>query len=156
MNIGKLSTSEATTFTKLALFKVDLLASSNFTGQQEARALLVKLLRDLELPGGADPCCRQQLRAKVLCRLVDLFESRSEGELDDDDRKILENAVDVLREDKIANKPIPKTKLSVLLPMVGRWRAGRGDIVGAEEVLAESVELCAELKTRTTIVCAKR
>ncbi|EGZ05746.1 hypothetical protein PHYSODRAFT_533302 [Phytophthora sojae] len=141
VNIGKLSTSEATTFTKLALFKVDLLASSNFTGQQEARALLVKLLRDLELPGGADPCCRQQLRAKVLCRLVDLFESRSEGELDDDDRKILENAVDVLREDKIANKPIPKTKLSVLLPMVGRWRAGRGDIVGAEEVLAESVEL---------------
>ncbi|KAE9191180.1 hypothetical protein PF004_g21676 [Phytophthora fragariae] len=141
VNIGKLSTSEATTFAKLALTKVDLMRGLSSTSQQEARALLVKLLRDLELPGGADPCCRQQLRAKILCRLVELFDGENEKDIDDDDRKLIENTVDVLRDSKAANDPTAKTKLAALLPLVGRWKAARGDIVGAEEVLKESVEL---------------
>ncbi|KAE8884001.1 hypothetical protein PF005_g4978 [Phytophthora fragariae] len=141
VNIGKLSTSEATTFAKLALTKVDLMRGLSSTSQQEARALLVKLLRDLELPGGADPCCRQQLRAKILCRLVELFDGENEKDIDDDDRKLIENTVDVLRDSKAANDPAAKTKLAALLPLVGRWKAARGDIVGAEEVLKESVEL---------------
>ncbi|KAJ8524931.1 hypothetical protein ON010_g16186 [Phytophthora cinnamomi] len=141
VSVGKLSTSEATSFTKLALFKVDLLVSLSSTRQQEARALLVKLLRDLELPGGADPCCRQQLRAKVLCRLVDIFEGGNELEFGDDDRKLLENTADVLRDSKVTNEPASTAKLALLLPVFGRWKAARGDIAGAKVILEESVEL---------------
>ncbi|GMF51588.1 unnamed protein product [Phytophthora fragariaefolia] len=153
VNIGKLSTSEASTFMRLALFKMDLMISLGSDSQQQVRALLVKLLRDLELPGGADPCCRQQLRAKAVSRLVNLIEGSNDDEFDEDDRKLLENTADVLRDSKIASKPESKTSLAVLLAMIARWKAARGDIVGTEEVLEESVVLLRDAAESDNRLC---
>ncbi|RLN97629.1 hypothetical protein BBJ28_00023567 [Nothophytophthora sp. Chile5] len=139
VNIGKLSTSEALILMKLALCKVDLVVGSRPSQWQEAKALLVKLLRDLELPGGADPSRRQQLRAAALRRLVDVCETEDKEESDVEIRGFLEEAVDLLRDDQTA-----KAKLGLLLSSIGRWKAARGEVATSEEMLEESVELLRE------------
>ncbi|GMF31102.1 unnamed protein product [Phytophthora lilii] len=141
VNIGKLSTSEATSFMKLALSKVDLMVPGSPMSRQSAKSLLIKLLRDLELPGGADPSCRQLLRSKALCRLMEVYGVENQTEFEEDDRKLVEHSVDMLRASKFEDDPALKATLEVLLPIVARWKASRGDIVGAEEVLEQSVEL---------------
>ncbi|OWY99253.1 hypothetical protein PHMEG_00029775, partial [Phytophthora megakarya] len=141
VSIGKLSTSDATSFMKLALAKVDMIMTHSATGRQASKDLLVKLLRDLELPGGADPTCRHQLQVAALLKLVDIVIDGQEEESDDEVRKCLEESVDVLRVDNEASKAASISRLVWLLPKIGRWRAARGDIVSAEEALEESVEL---------------
>ncbi|KAG7385702.1 hypothetical protein PHYPSEUDO_001156 [Phytophthora pseudosyringae] len=141
VNIGKLSTADATNFMKLALAKVDMTISQGSADRKGVKDLLAKLLRDLELPGGADPSCRQQLRVRALLKLVDICIDDKEEEADDEVRKLLDEAVDVLRTNSGEDETASTARLVVLLPMIGRWRAAQGDFVGAEEVLNESVEL---------------
>ncbi|POM66685.1 Hypothetical protein PHPALM_17420 [Phytophthora palmivora] len=140
VNIGKLSSPDATSFMKLALAKVDMAIRHSSTERRESKTLMVKLLRDLEHPGGADPSCRRQLQAAALAKWVDIDIDGQEEEPDEEVRKLLEDAVDVLTYNG-SEKTALNEKLMWLLPKIGRWKASRGDIVGAEEVLGESVEL---------------
>ncbi|KAF4321026.1 hypothetical protein BBO99_00000809 [Phytophthora kernoviae] len=141
VNIGKLASSEATTFMKLALAKVDVMARFNSAGRQESKVLLVKMLRDLKLPGCVDPSCRQQLQAVALLTLVDICNADKDEESDKEVRTYLEKAAMVLRDSQTKDDPVTIARLRVLLPKIGRWKAARGDIVGAEEALEESAEL---------------
>ncbi|ETI38362.1 hypothetical protein L914_15278 [Phytophthora nicotianae] len=138
VNIGKLSSSDATSFMKLALVKVDMTINQSSACRRDAKELLATLLRDLEIPGGADPSCRLQLRNTALLKLVDICIEDEEEESDEEIRKLLEEAIDVLYdEDEAASK----AQLVVLLLKIGRWRAARGELVGAAEALEESVKL---------------
>ncbi|RLN56824.1 hypothetical protein BBJ29_003173 [Phytophthora kernoviae] len=141
VNIGKLASSEATTFMKLALAKVDVMARFNSAGRQESKVLLVKMLRELKLPGCVDPSCRQQLQAVALLTLVDICNADKDEESDKEVRTYLEEAAMVLRDSQTKDDPVTIARLRVLLPKIGRWKAARGDIVGAEEALEESAEL---------------
>ncbi|KAG3115470.1 hypothetical protein PI124_g5457 [Phytophthora idaei] len=136
VNIGKLSSCDATSFMKLALAKVDMTISQSSADRRDAKDLLAKLLLDLEAPGGADPSCRQHLRATALLKLADVCIDDEDDESDEDVRKFLEEAVDVLHDEDAS-----KAQLGVLLPKIGRWRAAGGNLVGAKEVLEETVEL---------------
>ncbi|KAG6976009.1 hypothetical protein JG688_00001810 [Phytophthora aleatoria] len=121
---------------KLALAKVDMTISQSSADRRDAKDLLAKLLLDLEVPGGADPSCRQHLRATALLKLADVCIDDEDDESDEDVRKFLEEAVDVLHDEDAS-----KAQLGVLLPKIGRWRAAGGNLVGAKEVLEETVEL---------------
>ncbi|KAF4031339.1 MalT-like TPR region [Phytophthora infestans] len=135
VNIGKLSSADATVFMKLALAKVDMAANQSSADRGDVKDLLARLVRDLEVPGGADPSCRLQLRGTALLKLMDICIDDEED--DEEVRNYLEEAVDVLHEeDETAT-----AQLVVLLPKIGRWRAARGDLSGAAEALEESVEL---------------
>ncbi|KAK1947743.1 hypothetical protein P3T76_000033 [Phytophthora citrophthora] len=135
VDIGKLSTVDATSLMRLAVAKVGMMLDQS---PGDAKKLLTKLTRELELPGGADPSCRQKLRVTALQKLAEVYVHDEKEESDDEIRNLLEESVDAIRDDdETASKEI----LVVLLPKIGRWKAARGDLVGAEETLEESVEL---------------
>ncbi|KAL3666782.1 hypothetical protein V7S43_008402 [Phytophthora oleae] len=138
VDIGKLSAVDATSLMRLAVAKVDMMISQSSSDPGNAKELLAKLLRELELPGGADPSCRQKLRGTALHKLVEICVYDEGEESDDEVRNLLEAAVDVIRDE---DETTSKETLVVLLPKIGRWKAARGDLVGAEEALEESVEL---------------
>ncbi|KAG7397353.1 hypothetical protein PHYBOEH_000865 [Phytophthora boehmeriae] len=141
VNIGRLAASEATTFMKLALVKVDVMARSNLAERQKSKILLVKLLRDLQIPGCTDPSRRQQLQTVALLALVDICNTDKDEEADKEIRTYLEEAAVVLQDSRAKDDPVMIARLRVLLPKIGRWRASQGDLVGAEEVLEEGAEL---------------
>ncbi|KAG1697609.1 hypothetical protein DVH05_016047 [Phytophthora capsici] len=135
VDIGKLSTVDATSLMRLAMAKVDMMINES---PGAAKKLLTKLLHELELPGGADPSCRQKLHVMALHKLVEICMCDEGEESDDEVRNLLEEAVNTIRDEDATTA---KETLVMLLPKIGRWKAARGDLVGAEEALEESVEL---------------
>ncbi|CAI5734162.1 unnamed protein product [Peronospora destructor] len=114
---------------------------STSTGPTEAKELLIKLLCDLDIPGSANSSHPYELRIGALLKLVDICIHENEDELNEEVCKFLEEAINVLRANKGIDTAVSKARLVVLLPKVARWKAARGNIVGAKEILEENVQL---------------
>lgn len=141
-SIGKLPLADASILIRLVFIKVDLLVERE--QRHEAKALLARTLRSLQLPGRNEVTRRHQFRVTALNRLLEIVLSEEEEDKDDgvdeDINEYLEEAIELLRQEKDADTNAA-AMLSELLRRIARFKAAKGELEQAEEMLNECADL---------------
>lgn len=152
VSIGKLPVADASVLIRLVFLKVDMLVTER-DSRPEAKALLAKTLRSLQHPGRNEVSRRQQFRAAALHRLVEIVQGEEAEDHDEEVYEFLEEATELLRREK-AKDASAAVALGEMLRKVARFKASRGELDQAEELLEESAELpCGQMLVTLLPLC---
>jgi tetratricopeptide (TPR) repeat protein len=152
VSIGKLPVADASILIRLVFLKVDMLLTDR-ESRSEAKALLAKTLRSLWQPGRNEVSRRQQYRAAALHRLIEIVQGEEEEDPDEEVYEFLEEATELLRREKEKDASAA-VALGEMLRKVARFKASRGELVQAEELLEESAELpCGQMLVTLLPLC---